>query len=80
MLIDYIDSDPDQPVIVGQLYQTGRLRPQLARGAALPGNRYLAGLRGAGCARHARQPATPGRHAWWISASLASDHGILRSI
>jgi type VI secretion system secreted protein VgrG len=75
VLIDYIDSDPDRPVIVGQLYNQAGMPAALSARGALPGNRYLAGLRSREVrgtrGNQLRLDDTPEQ----ISAQLASDHG-----
>lgn len=75
VLVDYLDSDPDRPVIVGQLYNQAGMPAALSNRGALPGNRYLAGLRSrevrGARGNQLRLDDTPGQ----ISAQLASDHG-----
>jgi len=75
VLIAYIDDDPDRPVIVGQLYNQGGMPAALSSRGALPGNRFLAGLRSrevrGARGNQLRFDDTPAQ----ISAQLASDHG-----
>ncbi|HZV64750.1 MAG TPA: type VI secretion system Vgr family protein, partial [Telluria sp.] len=74
VLIAYIDDDPDRPIIVGQLYNRPAPPVALSARGALPGNRYLAGLRSrevrGARGNQLRLDDTPGQ----ISAQLASDH------
>jgi type VI secretion system secreted protein VgrG len=75
VLVDHIDNDPDRPVIVGQLYNQAGMPAALSARGALPGNRYLAGLRSREVrgtrGNQLRLDDTPAQ----ISAQLASDHG-----
>ena len=75
VLVDHIDHDPDRPVIVGQLYNQAGMPAALSSRGALPGNRYLAGLRSREVrgtrGNQLRLDDTPEQ----ISAQLASDHG-----
>jgi type VI secretion system secreted protein VgrG len=75
VLVDHIDNDPDRPVIVGQLYNQAGTPAALSSRGALPGNRYLAGLRSREVrgtrGNQLRLDDTPEQ----ISAQLASDHG-----
>jgi type VI secretion system secreted protein VgrG len=75
VLVDHIDDDPDRPVIVGQLYNQAGMPAALSSRGALPGNRYLAGLRSREVrgtrGNQLRLDDTPAQ----ISAQLASDHG-----
>jgi type VI secretion system secreted protein VgrG len=45
VLIDFLGGDPDRPIIVGQLYNAVGAPPGLSSRGALPGNRYLSGMR-----------------------------------
>ncbi|MGK5078323.1 type VI secretion system Vgr family protein [Janthinobacterium sp. HLX7-2] len=45
VLIDFVGGDPDRPIIIGQLYNAVGVPPGLSRAGALPGNRYLSGMR-----------------------------------
>jgi type VI secretion system secreted protein VgrG len=75
VLIAYIDNDPDRPIVVAQLYNQGGMPAALSSRGALPGNRYLAGLRSrevrGARGNQLRLDDTPAQ----ISAQLASDHG-----
>jgi type VI secretion system secreted protein VgrG len=75
VLIDFMGGDPDRPVIVGQLYNMSAAPPALSALGALPGNKYLSGMRSrevrGARANILRLDDTPGQ----ISARLASDHG-----
>jgi type VI secretion system secreted protein VgrG len=75
VLVDFMDGDPDRPVIVKQLYNQAATPPALSRNGELPGNRFLSGLRsreiGANRGNQLRFDDTPAQ----ISAQLASDHG-----
>jgi len=75
VLVAYLDNDPDRPIIVGQLYNQSGMPAALSSAGALPGNRYLAGLRSrevrGARGNQLRLDDTPAQ----ISAQLASDHG-----
>jgi type VI secretion system secreted protein VgrG len=75
VLIAYIDDDPDRPIIVGQLYNQGGMPAAISSRGALPGNRFLAGLRSrevrGARGNQLRFDDTPAQ----ISTQLASDHG-----
>lgn len=45
VLIDFLGGDPDQPIIIGQLYNAVGAPPALSQRGVLPGNRYLSGMR-----------------------------------
>ncbi|WEF32285.1 type VI secretion system Vgr family protein [Pseudoduganella chitinolytica] len=75
VLIAFLGGDPDKPVIVGQLYNGKGHPPALSASGALPGNRYLSGMRSkevrqGGRGNQLRFDDTAGQ----ISAQLASDH------
>jgi type VI secretion system secreted protein VgrG len=74
-LVSFLDGDPDKPVIVGQLYNGDAEPAALSARGALPGNRYLSGIKsreiGGGRANQLRLDDSTGR----INAQLASDHG-----
>ena len=76
VLIDFVDGDPDKPIIVGQLYNESATPPALSRRGELPGNRFLSGLRSreirGSRGNQLRFDDSPGQ----ISAQLASDHGV----
>jgi type VI secretion system secreted protein VgrG len=75
VLVSFLGGDPDKPVIVGQVYNERAVPPGISEAGALPGNRYLSGLRsrevGGSRANRLRLDDTPGQ----ISAQLKSDHG-----
>jgi len=74
VLIGFLAGDPDRPIVLGQLFNAVAPPPALSKRGALPGNRYLAGMRsrevrGQG-GNQLRFDDTPRQ----ISAQLASDH------
>ncbi|MDN2715715.1 type VI secretion system Vgr family protein [Janthinobacterium sp. SUN120] len=73
VLIDFLGGDPDRPIIVGQLYNAVGAPPGLSARGALPGNRYLSGMRSrevrGGRGNQLCFDDTPSQ----ISAQLASD-------
>lgn len=73
VLIDFLGGDPDRPIIVGQLYNAVGVPPGLSARGALPGNRYLSGMRSrevrGGRGNQLCFDDTPAQ----ISAQLASD-------
>ena len=73
VLIDFLGGDPDRPIIVGQLYNAVGAPPGLSSRGALPGNRYLSGMRSrevrGGRGNQLCFDDTPSQ----ISAQLASD-------
>ncbi|WP_229215570.1 type VI secretion system Vgr family protein [Duganella sp. CY15W] len=73
VLINFLDGDPDKPVIVGQLYNQNAQPPALGKGE-LPANRYLSGIKSREIngerANQLRLDDTEGQ----ISVQLASDH------
>jgi type VI secretion system secreted protein VgrG len=76
VLLAFLGGDPDKPIIVGQLYNQKSVPPALSPAGALPGNRYLSGLRskevkGGGRGNQLCFDDTKDQ----ISAQLASDHG-----
>ena len=76
VLVDFVNGDPDKPIIVGQLYNESATPPALSRRGELPGNRFLSGLRSreirGSRGNQLRFDDSPGQ----ISAQLASDHGV----
>lgn len=76
VLVDFVNGDPDKPIIVGQLYNESATPPALSRRGELPGNRFLSGLRSreirGSRGSQLRFDDSPGQ----ISAQLASDHGV----
>ena len=75
VLVAFMGGDPDRPVILSQLYNGRAQPPALSRGGALPGNRYLSGMRSReiGGARGNQLSFDDTRGE--ISAQLGSDHG-----
>lgn len=75
VLVAFPGGDPDQPIIIGQLYNHGAQPVALSGAGELPGNRYLSGMRSREVrgtrANRLRFDDMPGQ----ISAQLASDHG-----
>lgn len=75
VIVDFLGGDPDKPIIVGQVYGGVARPPAFSRTGALPGNRYLAGIKSREVqgARYnqLRLDDTPGQ----INAQLASQHG-----
>ncbi|MBB5610085.1 MULTISPECIES: type VI secretion system Vgr family protein [unclassified Janthinobacterium] len=73
VLVDFLGGDPDQPIIIGQLYNAVGVPPGLSQRGGLPGNRYLSGMRSreikGGRGNQLRFDDTPSQ----ISAQLASD-------
>ena len=73
VLVDFLGGDPDRPIIVGQLYNAVGTPPGLSARGALPGNRYLSGMRSrevrGGRGNQLCFDDTPAQ----ISAQLASD-------
>lgn len=74
VLVAFLGGDPDKPVIVGQLYNQDAQPAALSSAGALPGSRYLSGIKSreinGGRANQLRLDDTEGQ----ISAQLASDH------
>nr|WP_176648987.1 type VI secretion system Vgr family protein [Duganella sp. SG902] len=75
VLVAFLGGDPDKPVIVGQLYNQDAQPAALSSAGALPGSRYLSGIKSreinGGRANQLRLDDTEGQ----ISAQLASEHG-----
>lgn len=73
VLIDFLDGDPDKPIIVGQVYNSPALPPALERGE-LPSGRFAAGVKsreiGGSRSNQLSLDDTPGQ----INVHLASDH------
>jgi type VI secretion system secreted protein VgrG len=74
VLIGFLGGDPDKPIIIGQLYNMLARPPYLGAGA-LPGNKYLSGIRSleikGSRGNQLRFDDTTGQ----INAQMASDHG-----
>ncbi|QJD99094.1 type VI secretion system tip protein VgrG [Massilia forsythiae] len=75
VLVDCLGGDPDKPIVVGRVYGGSAAPPTFSHAGALPGNRFLAGIKSKEVQgwRHnqLRLDDTPGQ----ISAQLASEHG-----
>lgn len=75
VIVDFLGGDPDKPIIVGRVHNGDKTPPSFSCVGALPGNRYLAGIKskevkGTGY-NQLRLDDTPGE----ISAQLASQYG-----
>lgn len=75
VIVDFLGGDPDKPIIVAQVYGGTALPPSFSHTGALPGNRYLAGIKSKEVQgtryNQLRLDDTPGQ----ISAQLSSQHG-----
>lgn len=75
VLVAFLGGDPDRPVILSQVFNQRGEPPALSPQGALPGNRYLSGIKsrevGGQRGNQLRFDDTRGE----ISAQLASDHG-----
>ncbi|KQV51757.1 type VI secretion system Vgr family protein [Massilia sp. Root335] len=75
VLVDFLGGDPDKPVIVAQVYGGAAPPPSFSRIGALPGNKYLAGIKSKEAQgtryNQLRLDDTPGQ----INAQLSSQHG-----
>lgn len=75
VLVDFLGGDPDKPIIVGRVYGSRAVPPAFSHAGALPGNRFLAGIKSKEIRgmryNQLRLDDTPGQ----ISAQLASEHG-----
>jgi len=75
VLVGFLGGDPDKPIIVGQVYGRMAPPPAFSHAGALPGNRYVAGIKSkeAGGNRYnqLRLDDTAGQ----INAQLSSQHG-----
>ena len=75
VLVDFLGGDPDKPIVVGRVYGGGATPPAFSHAGALPGNRFLAGIKSKEVRgmryNQLRLDDTPGQ----ISAQLASEHG-----
>jgi len=74
VLVAFLGGDPDKPIVLAQLFNGRAVPPSLSAEGALPGNRYLAGLRSREIrgrrGNQLRFDDTSGQ----ISVQLASDH------
>lgn len=75
VIVDFLGGDPDKPIIVGQVYGGAAQPPSFSHTGALPGNRYLAGIKSKEVQgtryNQLRLDDTPGQ----INAQLSSQHG-----
>ena len=75
VIVDFLGGDPDKPIIVAQVYGGTTKPPSFSHIGALPGNKYLAGIKSKEVQgtryNQLRLDDTPGQ----INAQLASQHG-----
>jgi type VI secretion system secreted protein VgrG len=75
VIVDFLGGDPDKPIIVAQVYGGMAPPPTFSHTGALPGNRYLAGIKSKEVQgtryNQLRLDDTPGQ----INAQLSSQHG-----
>jgi type VI secretion system secreted protein VgrG len=75
VIVDFLGGDPDKPIIVAQVYGRAAPPPSFSHTGALPGNRYLAGIKSKEVQgtryNQLRLDDTPGQ----INAQLSSQHG-----
>jgi type VI secretion system secreted protein VgrG len=75
VIVDFLGGDPDKPIIVAQVYGGRAAPPSFSHTGALPGNKYLAGIKSKEVQgtryNQLRLDDTPGQ----ISAQLSSQHG-----
>jgi type VI secretion system secreted protein VgrG len=75
VLVGFLGGDPDKPIIVGQVYGGMAPPPAFSHTGALPGNKYLAGIKSKEVHgtryNQLRLDDTPGQ----INAQLSSQHG-----
>lgn len=75
VVVDFLGGDPDKPIIVAQVYGRTAQPPSFSHAGALPGNRYLAGIKSKEINgvryNQLRLDDTSGQ----INAQLASQHG-----
>jgi type VI secretion system secreted protein VgrG len=74
VLVDWVDGDPDKPVIMGVLYNSTHTPPTFSHLGELPGNRFVSGIKTKEISgdryNQIRFDDTPGE----ISAQLSSEH------
>ncbi|WP_395404540.1 type VI secretion system Vgr family protein [Pseudoduganella sp. UC29_106] len=75
VLVAFIDGNPDRPVIVGQLYNHEAPPPVFSVADALPGNRYLSGIRSREIAGARGNQLCFDDAPQQLRAQLSSDHG-----
>ena len=75
VIVDFLGGDPDKPIIVAQVYGGTAPPPAFSHTGALPGNKYLAGIKSKEVQgtryNQLRLDDTPGE----INAQLSSEHG-----
>jgi type VI secretion system secreted protein VgrG len=75
VIVDFLGGDPDKPIIVAQVYGGTAPPPSFSHTGALPGNKYLAGMKSKEVEgsryNQLRLDDTPGQ----INAQLSSEHG-----
>ena len=75
VIVDFLGGDPDKPIIVAQVYGGMAPPPSFSHTGALPGNKYLAGIKSKEVEgtryNQLRLDDTPGQ----INAQLSSQHG-----
>lgn len=75
VIVDFLGGDPDKPIIVSQVYGGKAPPPTFSHTGALPGNKYLAGMKSKEVQgtryNQLRFDDTPAQ----INAQLASQHG-----
>jgi type VI secretion system secreted protein VgrG len=75
VIVDFLGGDPDKPIIVAQVYGGTAPPPTFSHTGALPGNKYLAGIKSKEVQgiryNQLRLDDTPGQ----INAQLSSQHG-----
>jgi type VI secretion system secreted protein VgrG len=75
VIVDFLGGDPDKPIIVAQVYGGMAPPPSFSHVGALPGNRYVAGIKSKEVQgtryNQLRLDDTPGQ----INAQLSSEHG-----
>jgi type VI secretion system secreted protein VgrG len=75
VIVDFLGGDPDKPIIVAQVYGGTAPPPSFSHTGALPGNKYLAGIKSKEVQgtryNQLRLDDTPGQ----INAQLSSQHG-----
>jgi len=75
VIVDFLGGDPDKPIVVAQVYGGTAPPPSFSHTGALPGNKYLAGIKSKEVQgtryNQLRLDDTPGQ----INAQLSSEHG-----
>ena len=74
-IVEFMEGDPDKPVIIARVHGGTTTPPTFSHTGGLPGNRYLSGIKSKEIRslryNQLRMDDTPGQ----ISAQLASEHG-----